>query len=182
MEEIWKDIEGYEGLYLVSNLGRIKSLSHLVISNRGSYMSKERIMTLVYDACGYQQLRLSNKGVKKTQKVHRLVAKAFIPNPNNLPEINHKDENKANNCVDNLEWCDRNYNMQYGINTHRHRMPVAQYTLDGLLVKQYNSIKEASSETGICDTSIGKCATKRVVDKKRGTIAKTAGGYIWKLI
>lgn len=68
MEEIWKDIEGYEGLYLVSNLGRIKSLSHLVISNRGSYMSKERIMTLVYDACGYQQLRLSNKGVKRHKR------------------------------------------------------------------------------------------------------------------
>ena len=181
-EEIWKDVVGYEGNYLVSNLGRVKTVPHVVTYKGRSYISKERIMSLQYDACGYLQVRLSKDAVKKTQKVHRLVAIAFIPNPNNLPEINHKDEIKTNNKVDNLEWCDRKYNMQYGVNTHWHRMPVAQYSLDGVFVKQYSSIKQASIETGICDTSIGKCATKRIVNKKKGTIAKTAGCYIWKLI
>lgn len=181
-EEVWKDVVGYEGNYLVSNLGRIKTVLHIVTYKGRSYISKERIMSLQYDAYGYLQVRLSKDAVKKTQKVHRIVAIAFIPNPNNLPEINHKDEIKTNNRVGNLEWCDRKYNMQYGVNTHWHRMPVAQYSLDGVFIKQYSSIKQASIETGICDTSIGKCATKRVVDKKRGTIAKTSGGYIWKLI
>ena len=181
-EEIWKDVVGYEGNYLVSNLGRIKTVPHVVTYKGRSYISKERIMSLQYDAYGYLQVRLSKDAVKKTQKVHRLVAIAFIPNPNNLPEINHKDEIKTNNKVDNLEWCDRKYNMQYGVNTHWHRIPVAQYTLDGQFVKRYNSIKEASKSTGIYPTNIANCAYKRIVNKEKGYTTKTAGGYKWELL
>lgn len=182
MEEIWKDVVGYEGNYLVSNLGRIKAVPHIVTYKDRSYTSKERIMSLQYDACGYLQVRLSKNAKKKTQKVHRLVAIAFIPNPDNLPEINHKDENKTNNRVDNLEWCDRNYNMQYGKNTHLQRKPVAQYSLDGKLIRKYESIKDAAIATGIYPTNIGKCATGRIYNKQKGYYSKTAGGFIWKLI
>lgn len=194
MEEIWKPIKDFEGNYLISNFGRIKSVPHLVTYKGRSYMSKERIMSLQHDAYGYLQVRLSKNAVKKTRKVHRLVAIAFIPNPHNLPEINHKDENKTNNFVyikqngtvdfekSNLEWCDRNYNMQYGINTHWHRMPVAQYTIDGKFIRRYDSIKEASKETGIYSTNIANCASKRIINKEKGYIVKTAGGYKWELL
>lgn len=102
MEEIWKDIEGYEG-YQVSNLGRVRSFKHknvriLSTKNRG----------------GYRQVQLCKDSTKKLCYVHRLVAEAFIPNPDDLPQVNHKDENKANNFVNNLEWCTAKYNLSYG--------------------------------------------------------------------
>lgn len=100
MEEIWKDIAGYEGLYKVSNKGRVYNLKF------------ERFMGHISNK--YMCVRLGKYGKQKNYKVHRLVAQAFIPNPDNLPFINHKDENKLNNCVDNLEWCTREYNVNYG--------------------------------------------------------------------
>ena len=104
MEEIWKDIQGYEGLYRVSNLGRVKSF----------HKAKEHILSPGKDKDGYFQVQLYKNGINKMRKVHRLVAQAFISNPNNLPQINHKDENKQNNNVDNLEWCTNEYNHNYG--------------------------------------------------------------------
>ena len=101
MQEYFKDIAGYEGLYKVSNLGNIKSFR----------LNKEGTILKPYkNQKGYCMLRLCNKEGQKLKLVHRLVAEAFIPNPLNLKEINHKDENKENNTIDNLEWCDRKYN------------------------------------------------------------------------
>lgn len=110
MDEIWRDIEGYEGKYQVSNLGRIKSLK-----NRHGY--REKILKQLLTHHGYKQVMFCDKNNGKKDKrymVHRLVAEAFIPNPENYPIINHKDENRTNNRVDNLEWCTYKYNSNYG--------------------------------------------------------------------
>ena len=114
--EIWKDIEGYEGLYQVSNKGRIKSLNR--IDSRGRKVN-EKILSSKPNNKGYLRVHLYKNGKRKPFSVHRLVAIAFIPNPNNLLEVNHKDENKENNTVDNLEWCDRKYNANYGSRNER---------------------------------------------------------------
>lgn len=111
MEE-WRDIKGYEGLYQVSNLGRIKSLNY-----RSS--NREEILKLHNNKKGYKQIRLSKEKTRKSYLVHRLVAQEFIPNPYNLPEINHKDECKYNNVVENLEWCTSKYNANYGTKIKR---------------------------------------------------------------
>ena len=103
MEE-WRDIQGYEGLYMVSNLGRVKSLNY-------HRTGKERIMKPSDNGHGYLFVVLCKDGKDKNCRINRLVAQAFLPNPDNLPEVNHKDENKYNNCVENLEWCDRSYNV-----------------------------------------------------------------------
>ena len=103
-KEIWKDIDGYEGLYQVSNLGRVKSLHH----------NKEKILKGSYNSKGYYFVKLCKNGISKSIFVHRLVAQEFIPNPDNLPIVNHKDENPRNNNVDNLEWCTQKYNANYG--------------------------------------------------------------------
>lgn len=113
MQEIWKDIPEYEGLYQVSNLGRIKSLPR-----KGTHTTKERIMNFTKSNKGYFIAVLSKDYKKKSFSVHRLVAQAFIPNPNNLPQVNHKDENKENNNINNLEWCSNWYNTHYGNHLH----------------------------------------------------------------
>ena len=101
MEEIWKDVKGYEGLYKISNFGRVWSI-------------RRKLFLKPVDK-PYLRVRLySIDGTNKMFSVHRLVAEAFIPNPDNLPCINHKDENKMNNCIDNLEWCTAKYNSNYG--------------------------------------------------------------------
>ena len=101
MEEIWADIEGYEGLYQISNLGRVWSI-------------RKEIYRKVGLIGPYLSVSLTKDGHYDTFTIHRLVAKAFIPNPLDLPQVNHKDENPLNNCVDNLEWCDAKYNCNYG--------------------------------------------------------------------
>lgn len=112
-EEIWKDIVGYEGLYQVSNLGNVKSLQRLEKTKDGkSRIRNGRIMK--FSKSQYYQLDLCKNGFITKYSVHRLVAQAFIPNPNNYPCINHKDENKLNNTVENLEWCTYSYNSRYG--------------------------------------------------------------------
>ena len=110
--EIWKDIEGYEGLYQVSNKGRVKSLNY-------GRTGKEKILRPGKNNDGYLIVILYKNGKKKNFRIHRLVAKAFLTNPNNLLEVNHRDENKENNHVENLEWCDRKYNINYGSRTER---------------------------------------------------------------
>ena len=112
MEEVFKAIEGYEGLYEVSNLGRVRSLDSY--DRLGRLHKKGKILKPAIIKDGYLQVHLSKEGKKKTFMVHRLVAQAFIPNPEGLPIINHKDENPKNNRVENIEWCDYKYNSIYG--------------------------------------------------------------------
>lgn len=117
MGEIWADIPGWEGKYQVSNKGRVKKLAGFYFcGHRGEQIREtpEMIMKQFVRNKGYLGIRLSNGVERKTYLVHRLVATAFIPNPDNLPQVNHKDENPSNNCVENLEWCDNKYNCNYG--------------------------------------------------------------------
>ena len=119
--EIWKDIKGYEGLYQVSNLGRVKSLPKYHKTKSG-YFSKERIIKTIRNDRGYLMVGLSKDWKKKKVFVHRLVAEAFIPNPNNYTQINHiNEQEKDNNNVDNLEWCTCKYNCNYGTRNKRIR-------------------------------------------------------------
>lgn len=117
MNEIWKDIKGYEGIYQVSNLGRVKALERVWYSGRNGCTKRtkpEHIMKYrLAKNTGYCLLKLVKNGVEKHVLVHRLVAETFIPNPNNLPEVNHIDGNKENNCVDNLEWCTEKENISH---------------------------------------------------------------------
>ena len=114
MKEIWKDIKNFEGLYQVSNLGNVRSLDRISVNSYGMPRKlKGHPMKLHLNVYGYLDVGLSNCGAGNIFKVHRLVAEAFIPNPNNLRMVNHKDENKTNNCVDNLEWCNNQYNVNY---------------------------------------------------------------------
>ncbi|MEE3419429.1 MAG: NUMOD4 domain-containing protein [Methanosphaera sp.] len=119
MKEIWKDIKGYESLYQVSNLGRVKSLARKVIKTNYVSFKKERILKQQTDRYGYKKVILQRNYQIKTFSIHRLVAEAFLENPYNLPQINHKDENKENNCVLNLEYCDSKYNNNYGTRNKR---------------------------------------------------------------
>ena len=115
MNEEWRPIGGYEGLYEVSNLGRVRSVDRYVKSKGESYwLRKGKMLSPAKDKNGYLKVNLYCNGKCKTINVHRLVAQEFIPNPDNLPQINHKDEDKTNNRVDNLEWCDAKYNINYG--------------------------------------------------------------------
>lgn len=114
MIEIFKDIEGYENLYQISNLGNVKSLG-----NGNSNNSKEKILKPTKNKKGYLTVGLYKDGKLKRHKIHRLVAQAFIDNPNNLPQINHRDEDKTNNHFTNLEWCDTKYNINYGTRNER---------------------------------------------------------------
>lgn len=118
MEEIWKDIEGYEGYYQVSSFGRVRSVDRH--DSRG-YFRKGRLMATKDANTGYKVISLSKNAISKHYQIHRLVAIAFIPNPNNFPIINHKDENPKNNYANNLEWCDYKYNANYGKMTHKFR-------------------------------------------------------------
>ena len=145
--EIWKDVVGYEGLYCVSSFGRIKSLPRPT-------KQKAQEMSRYSDQKGYQRVWLCKDGTPKNYKVHRLVAQAFIPNPDELPQVNHKDENKANNCVDNLEWCDCRYN-----NTYNNRMGRIA-TKNSRKVRcfetnmVYDSISAASRAVGVSTSNI----------------------------
>lgn len=176
MVEKWKDIAGYEGYYQVSNIGRVRSLDRVVVKSNGVKLTlKGQILSAKSDYHGYLRVNLSKSGKVKLKKVHRLVAEAFLPNPDNLPEINHKNEIKTDNRVDNLEWCSHLYNTNYGTRNHRLALqkakPVIQLTLEGEFVNIFESIRDAERKLHINNTSIVK-----VLNGER----KTAGGYIWK--
>ena len=121
-EEIWRPIEGYEGLYEVSSYGRVRSLDRYDKYSDGRiYLHKGKVLSPAKDKNGYFVVSLYFNGKHNTIKVHRLVAQAFIPNPDNLPEVNHLDEDKTNNRVENLEFCDRKYNLNYGSRKDKER-------------------------------------------------------------
>ena len=178
MEEFWKDIQGYEGKYQVSNLGNVKSLNY---KNSG----KERILKYGINTKGYLNVCLcylrKNK-LSKTFAVHRLVAQAFIENPGNLPQVNHIDENIRNNCVSNLEWCTAEYNINFGTRNERSMFTrivnngktapkkIDQYSLDGKFIKTWNSGAELA-KNGFNKSSICQCCKGKL---------KTSNGYIWK--
>lgn len=114
-QEIWKDVKNYEGLYQISNLGRVKSMSKFA----GFSYRKERMLKTSLDKDGYVKVTLCKNNRTRFSSIHRLLAECFIPNPNNYPQINHKDENKQNNDLSNLEWCTCKYNINYGTRTKR---------------------------------------------------------------
>lgn len=176
MTEEWKGIPGYEGLYQASNLGKIRSLPRLVSVKDGRIRRcSGRVLSPSTVVGGYQSATLCDERGQRTFRVHRLVAMAFLPNPENLPEINHKDRNTSNNCVDNLEWCTRLYNARYDGGVERraaaYNKPIRQLTMDGRVVKEYISAKDASTQTGIGRTGISRAA--------RGVMHQ-AGGFKWQ--
>jgi len=161
MEEIWRPIKNFEGLYEVSNFGRVKREGRLKAQHKNN--------------SGYFLVNLYKNNIQHTYLVHRLVAEAFIENPNNYQCVNHKDEDKENNNANNLEWCTRKYNINYGTCAERigraHSKSVIQIDKNGNIVEKYDSILCAERMTGISNGNIGDCLRGR---------RKTAGGYLWE--
>lgn len=152
MTEIWKDIKGYEGKYQVSSCGQVRTIERdIVMKNGGPRHIRGKIKAQTSDKDGYLLVKLKDKGIERTFKVHRLVAAAFIENPNNYPTINHKDEDKKNNNVENLEWCTRYYNNHYSNLIERmvdgSRVPCLAFYPDGK-VELYRSVADAGRATG----------------------------------
>lgn len=163
----WEAIEGYEGIYDVSNTGLIKSYPRV-----GSRSSVPRLMCGGLDNHGYRVVSLCKDRKVKTFRIHRLVANAFLPNPKGLREINHIDEDKTNNNVLNLEWCDRAYNVNYGHRTEKTKKPVIQMAMDGVAIAEFDGVRSASF-------MFGKNAYGRISDVCLGK-RKSAYGYKWR--
>lgn len=169
--EIWRDIKGFEGLYQVSNQGNVRNVK------RGKLLRKELTWR------GYHRITLGSKGRKM---LHRIVCEAFIPNPNNLPIINHINENKTDNRVENLEWCTQSHNVKHSYLNHKESWgntgnrgrrnvlskPCAKLK-DGIVVAKYSGASEAERITGISRSSIIQVCNN-------SKVRKTAGGYEWK--
>lgn len=185
--ENWKAIEGYEEHYHVSNLGRVKSLAREYRWGRGAIRRQaEKLLSPGRNSAGYSCVNLVVSGISKNVVVHRLVAKAFLPNPEKKKEVNHKNGNKADNRLPNLEWCTREENQQHAYATNLHKKtrvicaegcrkrfskPVMQLTKDGKEINVYPSENEAARVTGISQRNMNACIHGRV---------KSAGGFIWK--
>lgn len=174
--EIWKDIPGYEGMYKISNLGRVLALNY-------NKTGKAIVRAQRINKQGYLYVNLWKNGQSKSFKTHRIVAIMFIPNPCNLPQVNHKDENKLNNRADNLEWCTASYNVSYGhrarkcLDSHKRsnsckaEKAVVQLDRYGAIIAEYISISEAARQIGVRRESIRDCVSGRL---------HTCKGYIWK--
>ena len=166
---LWREVTGYEGLYLVSDEGHILSLPKVVSNGRGEYVKPGRILKPSLrgrDDHMYQFVTLSKGEEENHESVHRLVAMAFLEKPDGCDHVNHIDHNTLNNRAENLEWCTQQYNNEYG-----HNKPVRQYSLDGEFIAEYKNISYASEITGIRRTAINNCLTGW---------ANTSGGYIWE--
>lgn len=166
--EYWLPIKGYEGLYEVSNWGRVRSLNY-------NHTGKLKILKTSPNNKGYLGLSLCKNGKIKHHNIHRLVAEALLSNPNHYPCINHKDCDPSNNCVWNLEWCSYAYNNVYEERAKRsgakQRKPVLQYTKDGQFVNYFNSARIAQEKIGISFKNINAVCLGKI---------HSAGGFIWK--
>lgn len=178
MQEIWKDIEGYEGLYQVSNLGNVKSLDRFVPHKTfGKKFCGGTMMGTHMNNAGYVTVNLCKNNRQKSHDVHRLVAKAFVKGYAVGLEVNHIDENKQNNQVCNLEWVTKSENNRHGTKIERQavqiKKPVLQYDLQGRFVKEWNSATDAErSLSGKPTGAISHCIKQKT---------KTAYGCVWKL-
>ena len=162
--ETWKEIAGYEGIYEVSDMGRVKSLNY-------NHTGTEKILKPWKTHRGYLQVGLSKDGKVKHTLVHRLVADSFIPNPNNLETINHKDEVKTNNVASNLEWMSRADNVAYSQPQWEKRSVQMFNKSTGELLATFPSLMEAERVTEISRSHISECCNGKL---------KSAGGYIWR--
>lgn len=190
MKEIWKDITGYEGLYQISNTGIIRSHDKLIVippnpkSTYGfSYIKKGQIIKQITDKSGYMKVLLYDKNSnRKNAFVHKLVAIEFVDNTDNLPQINHKDENKSNNCVSNLEWCTAKYNTNYGTGIKRRSekqiynnnrvKAVAKIGDNGEIIEEYISMRNAARVNKLPQSNIFKSCNNNI----------KCGGYLWRYI
>lgn len=181
MEEIWKDIRCYEGLYQVSSIGRVRSL---MCGTR----HRVKILTPHLDGRGHYFLIVLHKNkILEHKIVHRLVAEAFVPNTGNLPCVNHKDENKQNNAYTNLEWCDYSYNATYGgaryrnirartkNNSRNREIPVLMMDKNKRILNRFRSCFDAARTTGFSRANIRRCCVQR-----RNGRNHTANGYIFE--
>lgn len=149
-QEIWKDIPGYDGMYQVSNLGRVKSYMN-------QYGHGIRFMNGELTKTGYIQVSLTKRGKQQRFKIHRLVAMAFIPNPDSLPQINHKNETKTDNRVENLEWCTAKYNVNYGSCIQRRSITNGKSVRCTDTGNIFYSCGDAARKMGLDFSHIAKC-------------------------
>ena len=161
--EIWADIKNFEGIYQVSSSGRVRRLP-------GKNCPQGKYLTRQHDRYGYAEYKLCKGKEKKYYLAHRLVAEAFIPNPFNYPQVNHKDKNRDNSVVDNLEWCTSLQNTVHKNSVNSHKR-VCQFSADGRLIEVFENISSASNATDIIASRIEQCACGN---------RDYAGGYIWK--
>lgn len=185
MEEVWKPVVGYEGLYEVSNIGRVRSLGFPMRCHNMKFVRRGKILSLSLSEFGYLRAKLCKDGLQKKYMVHRLVSEAFIPNPNNYPFVNHKNEIRHDNRVENLEWCTRLYNMRFGncinkirethINNKKLSKKCAKCDLDGTILEMYPSQAEAARKNKLCQGRISSCCMGKAK-------CKTHGGYKWIFI
>ena len=175
--EIWKDIEGYEGCYQVSNKGNVRSVDRYIECRGSLRMQKGKVLKPYVNKYGYRQVILNGKNRPRLCRINRLVAQAFIPNPNNLPQVNHKDEIKTNDCVENLEWCTCLYNLTYNDLHHRRnnmnnkKSKQVMQIKDGKVIATYPSINEAARKLNCGSGNIVRCCKGE---------KKTAYGYQWR--
>ena len=189
-KEIWKDIKGYEGKYQVSNFGRVWSIKN------------QKYLKYWVNRCGYHLVGLRSKnGKQKHEQIHRLVALAFIENPNNYPQVNHKDENKGNNCVENLEWVTAKQNCNYGTRTERAAEKIRgenHYLYGKHLSEEHRAhvIDSSTKSEEVCqidietNTIVNTFKSMREAERQTGVKyqhiwrvcnhkRKSAGGYFW---
>lgn len=181
MEEIWKDIKDYEGYYQISNLGNVRSIERTVKRITHSVKISSKLLKLRKTSNDYFNIQLCKDSGCKSKLIHRLVAEAFIPNPENKPEVNHKDGNKANNNVLNLEWNTSKENSQHsydsglsigisGIN-NKNSKSIIQLDMTGNTQNKFACAREAYQKTGVHYKHISRCCLGK---------RKSAGGYVWK--
>lgn len=172
MQEIWKDVEEFNGVYKISNLGRLKSISRTVKHPKGSCVLKEKFLSQVINKKGYIEFQITYNGKHYSRKAHRLVADAFISNPLSLPQVNHINGDKTDNRVENLEWCNNSKNQRHAVRIGlRKTMTVLQFDLSGNLINEWKSASDAERVLGIRHNHILEaCNGKR----------KTHKGFIWK--
>lgn len=182
MKEIWKDIAGYEGIYKVSNRGRVVSLKRM---NARGQIVKPRIKAIKPNNRGYIQINLSKDGKQEYKLLHRIVAEAFIANPNNLPQVNHKDENKNNNNAENLEWCTNLYNRHYGTGLER---AVRNHDYDEIAHKNRKQVAQKDENDCVIAVWHGLIAAAEAVGGNKDAIRNSikrghkSRGYYWSYV
>lgn len=174
-KELWKWVVGYEGLYMVSNHGRVMSVPKTIVKSNGRRQTcNGQMLKQALTTKGYPHIVLNKDGVGTSKPIHRLVAEAFIPNEMGLPSVNHIDENKLNNRVENLEWVSVEYNNSYGTRNKRISGTLSkpvQMISDGAVVEEFSSTVEAKKKTGAQTSHISECCNG---------LRKSAKGFSWK--